>query len=124
MRLSPFTETELPEVTSIKEIAQDVIYEVIGVCYFNITQQIIYKDSAHMAIIELNNPETSILEILLMKENNQASKDDLENGAWPGICVSDVTLRSAISTLRKKLQKVDSHLDIVSKRGMYRLLVK
>lgn len=118
------TETELPEVTSIKEIAQDVIYEVIGVCYFNITQQIIYKDSAHMAIIELNNPETSILEILLMKENNQASKDDLENGAWPGICVSDVTLRSAISTLRKKLQKVDSHLDIVSKRGMYRLLVK
>lgn len=118
------TEIKLPEVTLIKEIAQDTIYEVIGVCYFNITQQIIYKDSAHMAIIELNNPETLLLEILLTKENNQAPKGDLKNSVWPEVYVSDVTLRSAISTLRKKLKKVDSRLTIVSRLNMYRLLME
>ena len=90
------------------------IREIDGLYIFN-NQNTIEKDDKK---IELSNKEFSILDILLKNIDMIVSRDELLMEIWDDTdFVDDNTLSVNINRLRNKLEEIDIHDCIITKRG-------
>ena len=74
--------------------------------------------SFHEKQIELTKNEEKILEILMEKNGNIVSREDIANAIWQtDVFIDDNTLTININRLRKKLNSIDAVDFLITRRG-------
>lgn len=74
--------------------------------------------SFHEKQVELTKNEEKILEILMEKNGNIVSREDIANAIWQtDVFIDDNTLTININRLRKKLNSIDAVDFLITRRG-------